>query len=310
MQTEHMTRYVDPDRIRLLEWNLDAIRYLLRAKIDQLPHRFYLGDPTQQTPLTAWLGIDRVWNEKRKVAENLESYLLRHTRLIPRDIIILLNLLHAQASGAKAESRDLSQERLRQVVAEAARLFGTEQLAIAGNQLAIGDMPVEAADDDYVETYTGQHPEGVRGESKDAPGIQFDPSVGRYMYRGLDVYSGDNPVLQAAAAYQGGMIDHLSALIRSIGVDRFGPKKFAQAMKTADELFPGGRALSVLWQNGLLGYTDGPLATGAPVFYSATHTDPLDIATDRRGYVLHPCLIDALGIKSHGAPIYPFGDRA
>jgi hypothetical protein len=306
MQTEHMTRYVDPDRIRLLEWNRDAIAYLLRIKVGQLGRENYLGDPEDSNRLRGWLGIGKIENERRKVHEDLELYLLRHTRLIPRDTVILLNMLHVIARGAKEAGRALDEREIRETVSTAAKLFGTEQLAIAGNQLAIGDAPTAAADFDFVDLYSGEHPGGLSREWDIAPGIEFDEKLERYEYRGLDVYDGDNPVLEAAAAYQRGIIDELSGLLLDIRWDRFGRKRFAVAQEAAERRFPRGRALSVLWQNGLLGYTEGKVETGEPVFYSATRADPLDIPSDKPGYVLHPCLIDAIGIKSKGAPVYPF----
>jgi hypothetical protein len=305
MQTEHMTRYVDPERIRLLEWTPAAIRYLMRVKIDNLDRRLWVGDPSRGG-LGGWLGIDRIENAKRGVSEDVERYLLRHTRLIPRDIVILLNMLHVEVNGSSYASSTARSERIRDVVARAARMFGSEQLGIAANQLAIGDLPVEAVEDNYVDIYSGEHPAGTIGEMRDAPGIEFDRDACRYRYRGLDVYEGDNPVLQAAAAYQAGLVEELSEVVRGISTDRFDQKVFRVAEDKAERRFPGGRAMSVLWQNGLLGYTEGAYATGQAHFYTATRADPLEIPSTKPGYVLHPCLIDALGISSYGDVVYPY----
>jgi hypothetical protein len=275
--------------------------------VEQHDRRYYLGGDKKYTnALSEWLGKDQIKNEMRGVSENLQTYLLRHTRLIPRDIIILLNMLHLEAATASEAGKPLADERIRDVVSDAARLFGVEQMAIAGNQLAIGDLPPEAADFEFVELYTGENPQGLRGEEKVTPGISFVEQERRYAYRGLDVYEGDNAELQAAANYQRGIIENLTSLVREIGVDRFSAATFEVAQYEAERRFPGGRAMSVLWQNGLLGYTDGPVMTGVPVFYSATRAGPLEIPADRKGYVLHPCLIDALGVESRGDPIDPF----
>ena len=306
MQTEHMTRYLDPERIRLLEWNWESIHYLLMARMSALDKRLFLGDPDDPDLLRGWLGISSIYNSDKGVDETLEEYLVRHTRLIPRDLIILLNMIHLEASAAKDAGRLLAAEDIRRIVSAAAKLFGTEQLAIVGNQIAVGEAPVEAVAYDFVDLYSGEHPGGVAAETEDAPGIEFSEVLRSYQYRGLDVYEGDNPVLQAAAAYQRGIVEEVSGLISEIGVDRFSAEEFVAAQAAAERRFPQGRALSVLWQNGLLGYTHGPVLTGDPLFYSATHGDPLDIPTDKRGYVLHPILYDALDINHRGAPIRPF----
>lgn len=308
MQTEHMTRYIEEQHIRILEWNLESISYLLQAKVSQLDSSYYLGGENARTPLGMWLGMDEIKNARgRGVREGIEAYLLRHTRLIPRDIVILLNSLHLEASAAKQEERQLEDEKVRKVVSDSARLFGIEQVAIAGNQLAISELPVEAVEQDFTEIYTGEHPDGI--EEEISSGIEFIEEERRYEYRGLDVYEGDNIVLKASAAYQRGIVDRLTQLIRDMKVDRFSGREFNQVIELAERYFPEARALSVLWQNGLLGYTDGAVEDGHPIFYSATHADPLDIPTGKPGYLLHPCLIDALGIQSWGAPVYPFGTR-
>jgi len=307
MQTEHMTRYVEPQRIRVLEWNIHSIRYLLRAKVEQLDPRLYLGDDAATEPLARWLGTKTIKNSKRNVVEDLEFYILRHTRLIPRDLVILLNMLHISALAAQEEGRSLRDEELRTVVSNAARLFGIEQLAIAGNQLSVGYLPREAVEGDFVDLLTGELPNGPNAEAGLTPGIAFDPNEHGYVYRGLDQYDGTNPELAAAAAYQRGIIDDLSDLLLAIGFDRFTTEEFSAAEEEAERLFAGGRALSVLWQNGLLGYTeDDDFETGAPVFYSATNVDSLDVPANKSGYVLHPCLIDAIGLSSRGAPVVPF----
>lgn len=309
MQTEHMTRYIEEAHIRLLEWNYESISYLLQAKVGQLDRNLYLGGQDARTPLGEWLGMEEIENPKRRVREAIETYLLRHTRLIPRDIVIMLNSLHLEASAAKQEGRPLREKDVRRVVSESARLFGMEQVAIAGNQLAISDLPTEAVEHDFVNLYTGEHPGGLTEEWDMAPGIEFVADQRRYVYRGHDVYDGDDAVLQASAAYQRGIVDQLVRLIQDIKVDRFSNEEFREVFELAETYFPQARALSVLWQNGLLGYTEGAVNDGDPVFYSATHSDPLDIPVDKPGYLLHPCLIDALGIKSRGAPVYPFSVR-
>lgn len=309
MQTEHMSRHLDRSHIRLLEWNIDAISYLLQEKVSQLNPDLFLGDENARSPLGRWLGMEEIENTKRGIKERIEPYLLRHTRLIPRDMVILLNSLHLEASAAKQENRPLKDKDVRRVVSESARLFGIEQIAIAGNQLAISELPSEAVEEDFVDLYTGEQPKGADKEADAVPGIEFVPSERRYAYHGLDVYEGDNPILKASAAYQRGIVEELVTLLEEIGVDRFSNKQFCEIVESAEKRFPEARALSVLWQCNLLGYTDGSVDNGDPVFYSATHTDPLEIPDNKQGYVLHPCLIDVLEVESRGAPVYPFKVR-
>lgn len=308
MQTEHLTRYLDPERIRLLEWNLRAITYLLREKVDRLDRSRYLGDRDDANVLRGWLGVADVANRRKAVREPIEQYLLRHTRLIPRDVIILLNMLHVEvvAAGQEGATR-LEDEAIWRVVHEAARLFGVEQLAIAGNQLAIGEMPTEAVEGDYVELYSGESSAVDSKDEEALTGIEFDKQARGYVYRGIDTYDGDDPLLVAAGAYQRGIVDDLGELVKSLEVDRISREALLDFVERAEIRFPDGNAASVLWQNGLIGYSDGVVETGEPVFYSAAHADPLELPMDKPAYMLHPCLIDSVGIRGVGAPVNPYG---
>src|SRR5262249_45637698 len=53
---------------------------------------------------------------------------------------------------------------------------------------------------------------------------------------------------------------------------------------------------SVLWQNGLLGYLD---ETGVRRFYSMGDVEEFHLPPDVGTYVLHPCLVNAVGGIQH-----------
>ncbi len=59
-------------------------------------------------------------------------------------------------------------------------------------------------------------------------------------------------------------------------------------------------------QNGLLGYVE---ADGETRFYSHAEMDHFDIPMDADGYVFHPSVVDSVGIRQIGDPVYPFGRR-
>jgi hypothetical protein len=302
LQTEHMTRYVDSSQIRLLDWSAEAILHLVREKIHQLDPIHLCGDADAADPIETWLGLRTISNVRRGVEEQLENYLIRHTRLIPRDVVILMNMLHVQALRDREAGRLISQADIRRIVADAASLFGAEQLAITANQLAVDAMPLAAVEHGYSDIYTGAPQEGEDADT--APGIELAED-GRYVYRGLESYSGADPAALAAASYQSGVLDSLRNLIATIGRDRFGPATFAKARQGAEQVFPTSDVMSVLWQNGLVGYMEGPVMSGAVHFYNAARADPVTVPEGCAGYALHPCLIDAVGIRSSGNVVGP-----
>ena len=154
-RSEHSTRYSDEPHIKILSWNRDSIRYLLREKIDGLDSDFLLK-PNSDDPFTRWLGECKIINGL-KIEEGMEQYLLRHTRLIPRDIVILGNKLSRCVVQHRENIDDLSMdERIKNTVSLIARDFAKEQLQICANHVASNSMPNAASKYDYSNYYTGE----------------------------------------------------------------------------------------------------------------------------------------------------------
>jgi hypothetical protein len=105
--------------------------------------------------------------------------------------------------------------------------------------------------------------------------------------------------------YINGVQDDLRSFVRMIGVDRF-PRADLEALQEVVDLhFQQATDLaSVLWQNGLLGYVD---ETGRRRFYSMGDIEDFHFPPDVATFVLHPCLMYAVGGIRHvpggsGAP--------
>jgi hypothetical protein len=265
--SEHATRYLSRRHIRLLEWDDPAIRYFLHEKLQRLDNRYVVDPVREGAPGVAnWLGLENIYNEKRAQVETTEDYLVRHTRLLPRDIVLLGNELSMEVLAAKQRGETLSEETVRKVVRAEARTMGKEQLSVCANHIASNLMPRSAAQRDFVELYTGSDPNFV-----------------------------------GADAYQENLRAQLIQFVESIGRDRFDHKRFVEADEEARDLFNGsGDPMSVLWQNGLLGYGDQSLADGEAIFYSAIDRSSLEVRRDAPEYFFHPCLLDAVNLTSDG----------
>jgi hypothetical protein len=271
-QTEHATKYMETQYIRVLDWDRGSIRYFLQEKLRSLDDR-WLIDPDDRTP-AGWLGIDKIYNPVRKLEEDIETYLLRHTRLIPRDLVVLGNRLCSEKARRLASGEGpLDGDAIRRVVRTTARTFGNEQLAICANQVAADLMPRQAAAFWFDNIYTGQDGEKYEG----------------------------------GFAYIDGLVSVLRELLDGVRVDRFGRDRMSKLQERIRDAVPEAcDILSVLWQNGLLGYTEGGILKGQPFFYHATDEDRLKMPERKTGYVLHPVLIDSLDmIRGVGAPVEP-----
>jgi len=271
--TEHATKYLENDHIRMLDWDRDAIEYFLRHKLDGLPLRYRMGNPESDF-VERWLGMTEITNEVRKQDERIETYLLRHTRLIPRDVVVLGNALCETIDRVREHGQEfLMEEDVRQAVKTAAQRFGNEQLNIVANHLTAIAMPRGAAHHHFDEIYTAE---------------------------GLDAVEGGQ-------AYQEAIADQVGQLIATLKRDRFSKDQLADFTNACRAKFEWVKDLpSILWQNGLLGYIDGPVKTGATVFFATTREDTVHLPANKSGYALHAILIDTIdGLSGVGAPVEP-----
>jgi hypothetical protein len=98
-------------------------------------------------------------------------------------------------------------------------------------------------------------------------------------------------------AYIGGVVEEIRSFVRMMGVDRFPAADLAALREVADQHFESSTDLAaVLWQNGLLGYVDG---SGRRRFYSMGDIDQFHFPPAADAYVLHPCLVYAVGGIRH-----------
>jgi Protein tyrosine and serine/threonine kinase len=101
-------------------------------------------------------------------------------------------------------------------------------------------------------------------------------------------------------AYISGVQEDVRSFVRMIGVDRFPRADLEALQEVADLHFEKATDLaSVLWQNGLLGYIDD---IGQRRFYSMGDVEQFHFPPEVGTYVLHPCLVHAVGGIRHVPP--------
>jgi Protein tyrosine and serine/threonine kinase len=98
-------------------------------------------------------------------------------------------------------------------------------------------------------------------------------------------------------AYITGVQEDVRSFVRMIGVDQFSRADLVALQEVADLHFQEPTNLaSVLWQNGLLGYVD---ETRRHRFYSMGDVEEFHLPPEVGTYVLHPCLVNAVGGIRH-----------
>jgi hypothetical protein len=152
LRSEHATRYRTDPHVRILAWDRPAIGDLLRQKLERLAPEHVMR-PNGERTVATWLGTRTIFNERRKIDEEIDDYLVRHTRLLPRDIVLLGNELTKEVERAKAAGEPaVRAEHIREVVSRVAAWCGDEQLFVCGNQV-LGDHIPRGGKDGTVETY-------------------------------------------------------------------------------------------------------------------------------------------------------------
>ena len=260
-RSEHQQRYRGEPHIRILDWSYQAIKYFLEKKIERLDE-IYLMQPEKlkRSPVLAWLGHDSIENVHRGIKEPLIQYLIRHTRLAPRDIIHLGNVLSRESIQAKSSGMHaIPPETIRDRISEAAREFGNEQIAICANQVSSSGMPTSSGRFEFAEVYTGDS-EYVRGVDEQIKNCIC--MIGKDRFSDRD--------LRAAHEHS---------------LEIFGP---------ASDVF------SVLWQNRLIGFRNTNDPAHRVKFFSERFLDDFNLSHNKKEYAFHPILIDCLNIEAVG----------
>lgn len=152
-ESEHHTRYINEEHVKLLNWDYMTIQYFFESKIANLKDCYFINED-QEKNIYNWLSIKEIHNNYRNMNESIMQYILRHTRLLPRDIVIIGNSL-AEIKSMKANTSDMDICRIiRKKVANCAKTFGNELLQICANQINNNEMPKGAANREYSEVYT------------------------------------------------------------------------------------------------------------------------------------------------------------
>jgi hypothetical protein len=201
--------------IRLLAWDETALTYLLNDKLARLPQSFVARRSDGPRTVGDWLGVDSVPADDG-TEEPIVEYLLRHTRLIPRDLISLGNALSEEILRQRNRGEvSLRPDVVRHVVRRCAKRFGDSQLAQCGNQVSSDMTPEHAAAQNYSHVYTSLQ-SYIAGVTEDIRALVNLIGRSRFSRRDLDA-------------------------MRTTADDRFQGRTDLP---------------SVLWQNGLLGYVD------------------------------------------------------
>lgn len=141
---EHATRYAEKVHINHLKWTRESISYFLAQKIAQLPESFL---KKRSAGCEDWLGLAAVHSARPgSPSEGVESYLVRHTRLLPRDVVYMGNMLcnYMQEQGISS----IDEATLREHVSTASRSIVRAELSSLRNEARAGGLAILTDNED------------------------------------------------------------------------------------------------------------------------------------------------------------------
>jgi len=153
MRSEHRSRFTTDPRIKMLNWHRRSLEEFLAVKLSRLEKQYVVAHSNGSRTVANWLGMECIPNPRRGTEEPILQYLLRHTRMLPRDLVILGNSL-CECIERREETERSFDEDVRRCVHENAAVFGGEQLQICANEIVSNYMP-RCADDNCRDAFTG-----------------------------------------------------------------------------------------------------------------------------------------------------------
>jgi hypothetical protein len=147
--TEHGVRHADDMYFRVLTWGRQAIEYFLTQKLRTLDQSYFRGRLADGRTVANWIGISKIRNLRHEQDEPISDYLLRHTRMLPRDIVVLGNSLCKSLTSKAVRTPEQIASCVRSEVSGCAALFGTEQLRICSNEIVSRMIPEMRGTDQY-----------------------------------------------------------------------------------------------------------------------------------------------------------------
>lgn len=152
LKSEHANRYLQDEHVRYIAWESGPARTLLFNKISTLrdtPLAHPDADAAKQ-PMYYWLGVDRIENRSRSIIEPVADYILRHTRLLPRDIVLMGNAICEEQKRRAAEGQDFGEKQVRKVVHEVSKFICLSAVRSSlSEHLCSDDYMAEALLDEY-----------------------------------------------------------------------------------------------------------------------------------------------------------------
>jgi hypothetical protein len=260
-RSEHAPRYYNEPHIRVLNWDRGSLLYLLGQKLQRLPPSLLMRRAASgPATIGDWLGVDGGWPGPDGAWSDGEGTIEDY--LLSHTRLIPRDIISL--------GNELSEEVLRQ-----------KQAGRDGLPWPALEAVMQRCAKRFGDSQLAQCANQISSDLMPQNAALHDYSE----------------LFTSTQAYISGVQEDVRSFVRMIGVDRFSRGDLETLQQVADLHFEKATNLaSVLWQNGLLGYLD---EAGRRRFYSLGDIEQFHFPPDVGTYVLHPCLVHAVGGIRH-----------
>ena len=280
-RSEHALRYIQDSHLFHIRWDYRTTRYFLVQKLRSvIPEG---AEKDESDLIRDWLGASAIQNHKRGISEPVMQYLLRHTRMVPRDVVLLGNALCCEL-GPSPKDKDVAR-----VVHLVAEVIAAESIQTAINEALMSHEYVGEILRDIQEAIS-------RGE-------------------GLQALSASD-MRQMDSDIRASLSSQVDKFFRLLGKESFGYNTLVEALVKSglahepeiDELCDRPyRFENILWRQGLIAYKDSFTEAGNWRFYNSSSFEGFLLPAEAPLYGLHTILLDKypfLKTVPGGEPIF------
>jgi hypothetical protein len=115
-------------RCHYIGWEKAHLQTVIDKKLVGMHKRFWRGAARAPRNFEEWLNVDHIHNLKRDCNEGTTDYIFRHSRMLPRDIVVLGNEIYSRLRDQTGSRGSDEAEAIREAVSTCASKFCREQL--------------------------------------------------------------------------------------------------------------------------------------------------------------------------------------
>ncbi len=155
LSSEHVTKFATESHVFLLLWNEGNIRDFISQKIQRLSDCYFINDISYIVPhkrtINDWLGVDTLEVNGRE--EKVLDFIVSHSRLVPRDIINILNKLSTLKLEKSNNSALQTEKWIVNTVANESLAIGGEMITTCEKSIMANGIPIKAGQNGYADYY-------------------------------------------------------------------------------------------------------------------------------------------------------------